>query len=312
MKDYVPCLTISKGYARKAMELRHLRYFVAVAEHENVTRAALSLHVSQPALSQQIRDLEEELGFPLLERSAKSVRLTPAGRVFLPEARQVLQRASQAVEAARAAANGYAAELHLGYAPSLTAKILPPALRESHNQTPGLRIKLHDLSTEEMLTGLREGKLQLAFLVRPPASMLRGLQFEELMRDPMKLAVSPTHPLARRRNLGVTEAAREPLIVYGRKDFPEYHEFLKVIFDRLKTKPRITEEHESVSSLIAAVEAGSGVAFVSESIRCVSGSRLKLLDLSPAPEPFIVGAAWPKKGLTKAAENFLALAKKTP
>src|SRR3954463_14461694 len=135
------------------MELRHLRYFVAVAEHENVTRAALSLHVSQPALSQQIRDLEDELGFALLERGAKSVRLTPAGRVFLPEARQVLQRAHEAVEAARAAANGHTAELHIGYAPSLTSRILPPALRESHNQSPELRIKLHDLSTQEMLAG---------------------------------------------------------------------------------------------------------------------------------------------------------------
>jgi LysR family transcriptional regulator, benzoate and cis,cis-muconate-responsive activator of ben and cat genes len=311
-KDYVPCLTISKGYARESMELRHLRYFVAVAEHENVTHAALSLHVSQPALSQQIRDLEEELGFSLLERRAKSVRLTAAGRVFLPEAREVLQRADQAVAAARAAANGHAAELHIGYAPSLTSRILPPALRASHSQSPGLRVKLHDLSTEEMLTGLREGKLQLAFMVRPPPSMLRGLQFEELMRDPMKLAVAPSHRLARRRNVSVADVAHESLIVYGRKDFPEYHQLLAGIFARLKTKPHIAEEHESVSSLIAAVEAGSGVALVSESIRCVSGTRLKLLPLVPAPEPLIVGAAWLKNGLTKSAESFLKHAKTLP
>ena len=294
------------------MELRHLRYFVAVAEHENVTRAALSLHVSQPALSQQIRDLEDVLGFALLERSAKSVRLTEAGRTFLPEAREVLQRATQAVEAARAVANGGGVELHIGYAPSLTSRLLPASLRAARKELPGLRVKLHDLSTEEMLAGLREGKLQLAFMVRPPTSMLRGLQFEELMRDPMKLAVAPNHILARRRNVGVAEAAQEPLIVYGRKDFPEYHELLEAIFDRAKAKPTIAEEHESVSSLIAAVEAGAGVAFVSESIRCVSGTRLKLVSLSPAPEPLIVGAAWSKTGLTKTAEQFLALAKRTP
>jgi len=294
------------------MELRHLRYFVAVAEHENVTRAALSLHVSQPALSQQIRDLEDELGFALLERSAKSVRLTEAGRTFLPEAREVLQRATQAVEAARAVANGGGVELHIGYAPSLTSRLLPASLRAARKELPGLRVKLHDLSTEEMLAGLREGKLQLAFMVRPPTSMLRGLQFEELTRDPMKLAVAPNHILARRRNVGVAEAAQEALIVYGRKDFPEYHELLEAIFDRAKAKPTIAEEHESVSSLIAAVEAGAGVAFVSESIRCVSGTRLKLVSLSPAPEPLIVGAAWSKTGLTKTAEQFLALAKRTP
>src|SRR6267378_930323 len=99
------------------MELRHLRYFIGVAEEENVSRAALKLHISQPALSRQIRDLEEELGFSLLERSAKSVRLTEAGRTFLIEARAVLQRAEEAVKAARTVAAG--GELHVGYAPSL-------------------------------------------------------------------------------------------------------------------------------------------------------------------------------------------------
>src|SRR2546421_7982233 len=98
------------------MELRHLRYFVAVAQQENVSRAALKLHVSQPALSRQVRDLEEELGFPLLERSAKSVRLTAAGRAFLTEARAVLQRAEEGIKTARAIAHG-GVQLHVGYAP---------------------------------------------------------------------------------------------------------------------------------------------------------------------------------------------------
>src|SRR6266581_1271197 len=98
------------------MELRHLRYFVAVAETENVSRAALKLHVSQPALSRQIRDLEDELGFLLRERSAKAVRLTDAGRTFLTEARAVLQRAEDAVKAAKAVATGANGELHVGYA----------------------------------------------------------------------------------------------------------------------------------------------------------------------------------------------------
>src|SRR2546428_351775 len=165
------------------MELRHLRYFIGVAEEENVSRAALKLHLSQPALSRQIRDLEDELGFLLLERSAKSVRLTEAGRVFLPEARAVLQRVEDAVKSARAIATGVSGELHVGYAPSLTARILPQTLRAFQAELPNVRVRLHDLSTEEMLAGLREGKLQIAFMVRPTAAMLRGLYFEELARD---------------------------------------------------------------------------------------------------------------------------------
>src|SRR3989442_5915684 len=176
------------GYSPR-MELRHLRYFIAVAEEENVSRAALKLHVSQPALSRQIRDLENELGFLLLERSAKSVRLTEAGRAFLIEARAVLQRAEDAVKAARTIARGGAGELHVGYAPSLTARILPQTLRAFQAESATVRVKLHDLSTEEMLAGLREGKLQMAFVLRLTPAMLRGLRFEELFRDSICLAV---------------------------------------------------------------------------------------------------------------------------
>src|SRR6266481_8230343 len=111
------------------MELRHLRYFVAVAEEQNVTRAAARLHVSQPPLSRQIRDLEDELGIALFEHGAKAVRLTEAGRVFLNEARAVLQRVDEAVQTIKAVASGQRGEIHVGYAPSLTVEVLPRTLR---------------------------------------------------------------------------------------------------------------------------------------------------------------------------------------
>jgi DNA-binding transcriptional LysR family regulator len=291
------------------MELRHLRYFAAAAEDENVSRAALKLHVSQPALSRQIRDLEEELGFPLLERGAKSVRLTEAGRVFLTEARAVLQRADDAVKAARAVATGGRRELRVGYAPTPTVRLLPSAIRAFQAGLPKVRVVLHDLSTREMLDQLRAGKLQIAFLVRPRPAMLRGLRFETLAREPVCLAVPPKHPLARRRAATLAEVAREPLVTYRREEYPEYHEFLTALFAEIKTKPRIAEEHDSVSSLIAAVEAGSGVAVVAQSLSCIAGPRLKLVPLTPAPEPFEIGAAWPKGKLTPAAELFFNHAK---
>src|SRR6187431_654670 len=111
------------------MELRHLKYFVAVAEEENVTRAAARLHVSQPGLSRQIRDLEEELGVPLFYHRAKSLNLTPAGRIFLDEAYAVLHRLDEATQTVKTFAGGHKHEIHVGYAPSLTTKILPCALR---------------------------------------------------------------------------------------------------------------------------------------------------------------------------------------
>jgi DNA-binding transcriptional LysR family regulator len=292
------------------MELRHLRYFIAVAEEENVSRAALKLHVSQPALSRQVRDLEQELGFLLLERSAKSVRLTKAGRTFVVEARAVLQRVDDAVEKARTVATGGRGELHVGYAPSLTARMLPPALRAFQAELPNVGVKLHDLSTEEMLAGLRAGKLQIALLVRPTTAMVRGLRFEELTRDPLLLAVAPKHPLARKRTVTLAEAAREPFIAYSRKEYPEYHEMLATVFAATKSTPRIVQEQDGVSSLIAAVEAGGGVALMPESLTCLAGERLKLMPLSPAPEPLSIGAAWAKDGFTSAAERFLKSAKR--
>jgi DNA-binding transcriptional LysR family regulator len=291
------------------MELRHLRYFVAVAETENVSRAALRLHVSQPALSRQIRDLEEEIGFLLLARTAKSVRLTAAGRTFLADARAVLLRVEETVEAARAVATGQRGELHVGYAPSPTVRILPPALRAFQAALPEVRVKLHDWSTEEMLAGLREGTLQIAFLVRPTRAMLRGLHFEELAREELRLAVPPKHPFARLRSVPVARAAQEPLVAYSRKDFPEYHETIDAVFAGAGCRPRIVEEHESGASMIAAVEAGSGLALVPQSLECSMGARLKLIPLLPAPAPLVIGAAWPKNGLTVAAERFLNFAR---
>ena len=142
------------------MELRHLRYFVAVAEMENVSRAALKLHVSQPALSRQIRDLEDEIGFSLLERTAKSVRLTDAGRSFLDNARALLQNADDAVTKARAVASTEPTELHVGYSPTPAAEILPIILRAFQRATPNVHVRLHDWSIKDIL----DGRLQLGLI----------------------------------------------------------------------------------------------------------------------------------------------------
>lgn len=290
------------------MELRHLRYFVAVAEAENVTRAAAKLHVAQPAVSRQIRDLEDELGVPLLERSAKSVRLTDAGRIFLEEARAVLNRADDAVKAVRAVGGGARGELHVGYAPSLTVQILPRALRGFQNDWPGVRVSLHDLSTGEMLEGLRENRLDLALMVQPTAGQLRGLRFYELARYPMCAAVAPGHRLAKIRAIPVAKAIAEPLIGYSRAEYPEYHIGIEEIFRSVGRTPTEIEEHDSVSSLIAAVEAGRGLALVPSALACMVGPRLKIVPLAPEVAPIVVGAVCRKASDSVAAHKFIAAA----
>jgi DNA-binding transcriptional LysR family regulator len=290
------------------MELRHLRYFVAVAEEENVSRAALKLHVSQPGLSRQIRDLEDEIGFQLFERSAKALRLTAAGKTFLTEARDVLQHAEDAVKKARAAAGGAQGEIHVGYAPSLTVQILPPMLRAFQGEFPRVRVSLHDLSSEEMLEQLGK-KLQVALTVRPPAKLLRGPSFVELARYAMVVAVAPNHPLAKLKAVTLQQVAPEPLIGLNRKDYPEAHFETKRLFAAVGLKPKFAEEHEGGTGIIAAVEAGRGIALVPSSLACIVGTRVKLLPLKPALQPIVVGAVWRKESENELLKNFIAAAR---
>lgn len=287
------------------MELRHLRYFVAVAEEQNVTRAAARLHVSQPPLSRQIRALEDELGVALFEHGAKSIRLTDAGKVFHSEAIAVLHRAEEAVQTVKAVASGRRGEVYVGYAPSLTVEILPRALRTFQESHPEVRVQLHDLSTEGMLLGLREGDLHVALMIKPSSKALGTLKFDELRRYAVCVAMHPSHPLAQRRKVNLKQTAGERLIGYTRTDYPEYHDWIADLFKGQASPPQVAEEHDSATSLIAAVEAGRGVALVQEGFECLSGPRLTLRKIVPAPAPFVVGVAYRPRVSSAAAKAFI-------
>jgi len=298
-----------KGRVKAAVELRHLRYFVAVAEAENLSRAALKLHVSQPPLSRQIRDLEDELGFLLLKRTAKSVSLTEAGRTFLNEARAVLQRADEGVKKARAVATAGETDLHVGHSPTQFAEILPKTLRAFQRAMPNVHVRLHDWSSKTTLDGVRDGRLQLGLITRSPkASALHGVRYEELFHGRVCVAVAPQHAFAHRRAIPLAEVAAEPLIGLTREDYPNYYDLLSVTFSKVKQKPRVIEQHDSMSGVMSAVEAGTGVA-VAVDLGYSFGNRVKFLHLTPEPKPFSVGIVAPKGRLSSAAEKFWHCAK---
>jgi DNA-binding transcriptional LysR family regulator len=292
------------------MELRHLRYFVAVAEEQNVSRAAMRLHISQPPLSRQIRDLEDELGIALFHRSSKPLRLTEAGSVFLAEARALLQGAEDAVQKAKAVAGGKRGEIHVGYAPSLTVELLPRALKCFRESSPGVRVQLHDLSTQEMLRGLRDGKLQAALLVKVPPQALRGLEFEELQSHEVCVATHPSHPFARARKLKLEEVARERLVAFNLVDYPEHQAWIAGLFAPVNCSPQIVEEHDSITSLIAAVESGRGVAVLAQPLNGLASPRLKIRPLQPAPPPLAFGIAYRKKFRSKTTNDFIEAARR--
>jgi DNA-binding transcriptional LysR family regulator len=300
------------GIVGSTVELRHLRYFVAVAEAENVLRAATQiLHISQPAVSRQIRDLEDELGTQLFERTGKSVRLTDAGSLFLKEARAVLERADEAVRSVLAFAQAGETELRVGYTPALRAQILSPALHVFQREMPKVHVKLHDWSNEKIVTGLRDGRLDLAFIVRPSKrGDFRDLRFEELLRERIGLAVPPNHPFAGRRSVSLADAAREPFVGLTREDFPDYHAYLDAIFAPVKSKPQLIEEYDSMTSVISAIEAGTGVGLAVDALGYSFGSRVKLVRLTPEPTPLSFGIAARKGSLSPAAKKFWQCAKK--
>ena len=293
------------------MELRHLRYFVAVAEMENLSRAATQrLHVAQPSLSRQIRDLEEEVGVPLFARTHRGVRLTDAGRAFFDEARAILKYTNEAVLKARAIGGKREAELHVGDFPMVSARIMPRLLRDYKKAMPNVRVELHDWPVEKEIAAVRDGQLQIAIIIPPlTGDWRRQLRFEELMNLRVCLAVSCNHPFAQRRAVSLAEAARQPFIGLLHEEYPQHRVYVKAIFARVKDKPRFVEEHDGWAGLFSAVDAGTGVAIASDLFDYAFGNRVKLLPLTPEPKRVPLGVILRKGRPSPAAEKFYLCAK---
>src|SRR5256886_5467628 len=294
------------------MELRHLRYFLAVGEALNFTKAAARLRVAQPALSRQMTELEDEIGVDLMKRSPRGVTLTAEGKLFLDEVRELLKRADESVEKVRALARGEYGELHVGYAPSPTVEILPPALAAFQKAVPRVKVLLHDLSSDELIAGLQNATLELAVMVfQPNGGQTAGIQFELLRTYPLCVAMTATHPFARLKSITLEKLAAESLIGLRRKDYPEYYHFIDRIFAPIGAKPRIAVECDSASSLITEVEAGRGISLASPSFKLVAGKRLLYRALTGTTEMGSVGIARATKGdVTPAGEKFCEILRK--
>jgi len=287
------------------MELRHLRYFVAVAESLNFTKAAVRLRIAQPALSRQIQDLEEEIGVDLFMRSTRGVTLTAEGKLFLGEALEILKHASDAVEKTRALARGEYGELHVGYSPSPTVELLPPALGLFQKSAPRVTVRLHDLAGNELAEGLRDGTLELAVMQRSIGVNAVGLHFEPLHSYPICVAIAPAHPLAKLKAIPLHRLEMEKLVVFNRREYTDYHALLERVFKGMKQPPRIAVECDGASSMFTEIAAGRGVAILPQIFQKIVGPRLKLRPLTPAPAPQEIGIARSLTGdVTPAGEKF--------
>lgn len=270
------------------MEFRQLRYFVAVADEGNISRAAGKIFLTQPALSRQIQALEAEIGRPLLERQAHTIRLTPAGEVLASEGRALLAVTETLVARVRAAGG---IRLRVGYAPSLAAGLLPVALAAFTRRHPGAQVELADLATAEMLAGLREKSLDLAILARRDGEW-PGLRWVPLLRSPWRLAVPARHPLAGRRQVPPSALADETLVGFDRRGYPEYWQRVNAWLRKHQLRPRRAGEYDGGDSLLSAVAAGLGVALVTARVAEEFPRRAKYLTLAHPPPPLCVAAVF--------------------
>jgi LysR family transcriptional regulator, benzoate and cis,cis-muconate-responsive activator of ben and cat genes len=290
------------------MELRHLRYFVAVAEERNVTRAAARLHISQPPLSRQVRDLEKELGVRLFERSANGVCLTEAGETFLADARSLLRRAEAAIESVKTAALGKPGKVRVGHAPA-TVDILRRALRSFSRAHPHVGLELQEMTTQAMVRGLRDRSLDVALTVAISLRDFEEFAVENLAAYPVCVATSKKHRFARLRNVPLRELAAEPLLGRSREQYPEAHAAQLKILAPYTRSPKVVDEYDCFASLIAAVEAGRGVALVAQLASRMQGKRLVLRPLTPSPPLMPVAMVYRNDNISAATAAFLAATK---
>jgi len=248
------------------VELRQLRYFVAVAEELHFRRAAERLHISQPPLSQQIRALEEELGFPLLVRTRRRVDLTPAGAAFLRDARALLSELEGAVATARRIDAGQTGRLRISFVGSALLSIVPGTVERFRAARPGVEIELRERPTADQERAVRAGVADVG-LVRPPIDDDGQLRVATVLRERTVAALPAGHPLAELRRVPLRRLAAEPLVLFPRDQAPGYHDLLIGSLGEAGPAPRVIQYAPEMLTIIGLVAAGAGVSLVPASVR---------------------------------------------
>lgn len=247
------------------MELRHLRYYVAVAEECHFGRAAARLHIAQPPLSQQIKQLEAELGVQLLTRSTRRVQLTPAGERYLDRAREILARVESAGDEARRVAAGRSGRVAIGFTGSATYELLPAVSRTLRAVLPDVEVELRgEMLTPHQVAGLRSGDLDIGVL-RPPVSDA-DLTVRVVRRERLVVALPAGHPLAGVDRIGLADLAGDPFVTYPAHGRSVVYEAVLAACRDAGFEPSAVEVAET-STLLSLVAAGRGVALVPESVQ---------------------------------------------
>lgn len=288
------------------MELRHLRYFVAVVEELHFRKAAEKLYVAQPALSKQIQDLEDELGTQLLIRNRRGVALTDAGKVFYEDAVAVLARTEIAISRATATGKGLSGQFSIGFIQPAVGGLLQGTLREFRNLYPEVRLRVVEGSSRNSLAKVNSGELDCAF-VRLPIDLPEEIAFEPVVREKVRLALPETHPLAAQADIALEDLATEELVLIERHLEPSLYDYYIGACNAAGFSPRLGQIVSSTWVALGVVAGGIGVCFAADSARSAVPPGIVFRDIRGDPLHLEMGIIWTKTTKSNLLENFLEL-----
>ncbi|HLH97683.1 MAG TPA: LysR substrate-binding domain-containing protein [Xanthobacteraceae bacterium] len=292
------------------MELRHLRYFVAVADELNFTRAAQRLGITQPSLSSQIMQLEAEIGTPLLRRETRGVVLTDAGKLMFEEARVILAEVDRAKMGIGRRARGETGKVNIGSAgATYFHPLIPTIIHEFRKEYPDVVLTPEESNTSLLLARLRAGAIDLAFL-RPPLSDTDGLGLETLVNEPILMALPAAHPLARSQSAPLSALAQEPIILFTRTINPPVYDAILAAFVRSGFSPRLAQEAPQVASAIPMVAAGLGVTLVPKSMSCLHPDGVVFLPIEGPSLSAEICLAYHRTQRSAVVRNFVSVARR--
>lgn len=289
------------------MELRHLRYFVAVGEELHFSRAARRLGMAQPPLSRRIRDLEEELQLKLLERTKRRVTLTAPGRVFLSDVRTLLSQVDRAVQRAQRAQRGEVGELSIGTLAAMDVTSFPKIVRVFHERHPEIALTVRNLTTPEQVAALRDRRIDIGFL--RASIRLPWLTVEKLLSEEIILALPREHRLAPLRRVPAAAMANEPGVFLRRSQAPTFTDIVLSVYRSAGRTATVSQEADHPDALLGYVAAGLGVALVPASFQAVSRPGIIYRPVQPAPPKMEILLAWRRNDLSPAGQAFVALAR---